>query len=87
MIYVIDLLFPVSDTCIRFLFGPRIRIATRSSNCSRGIGFRCGLIKVNSQQVLLSERDKLVKIDIDEESKIMNLEFLEPVDWEKLRGE
>ncbi|RUT78742.1 hypothetical protein [Ancylomarina longa] len=68
-------------------FGIRIRIGTRKSNCSRGIGFRCGLISAQSSQIYDQERDKLVKIDIDEESKTASLEFLEPVDWEKLKEE
>ena len=68
-------------------FGPRIRIGTRKSDCKKGIGFRCGLAKVELQQAYDVDRDKLVEFVVDEDLKTVSIEFLEPVDWEKLKGE
>jgi hypothetical protein len=52
------------------------------------LDIRCGLIKLSEkEEVVFPEREKLARIDIDEETKTMNIEFLEPVDWEKLRSE
>ncbi len=79
-----------SELKVKSGFGPRIRIGTRKSGCKKGIGFRCGLVKVDVSKESRSydiDRDKLVEIDVDEEGRTLTIEFLEPVDWEKLKNE
>ncbi len=79
----------ISDDAIALKngFGVRIRIATQRSDCSSGIGFRCGLVMADQGRLLFPEREKLANIAIDEEGKMMTIEFLEPVNWEELKNE
>ncbi len=69
--------------------GIRIRIGSRKKNCLKGIGFRCGFVKIRlkEKQYFDNDRDKLADIIVDEENKTIMLKFLEPVDWEKLKTE
>lgn len=64
--------------------GIKIRIASRKKGCMEGIGFRCGLVSHTS--FIDPDRDKLARIQIDETNEIVHIEFLEPVDWEKLNN-
>lgn len=66
-------------------FGIRIRIANRVRKCSGGVGFRCGFVQVSlKREELDPDRDKLAKAIVSEDGEILQLEFIESVDWELL---
>jgi len=73
-----------------------IKIATRKSNCSQGIGFRCGFIRDCFQPKQLSQktneaglsRDRVqpVEITVNKKNQEIILHFINKIDWKYLEN-
>lgn len=76
-------------------FGICIKIATRTSNCSQGIGFRCGFISncydpkvqnLKASNILSRDRIQPVIITVNQSTGELIFHFENNIDWEYLRN-
>jgi len=71
-----------------------IKIATRKSNCSQGIGFRCGFIRnchkltVEKSEIVGLSRDRVqpVEITVNKKNREIILHFINKIDWKYLEN-